>query len=154
MNTNNYINSITQLAKKLNTNIDNMRITGMPRKLLMAYAFLFILIGLLYIGGILLELWKSGKFNYSAAIQYMQVYFGTSTVITFGILGKAFIDKDNNNIPDVWEQEIENDKSSNKPPMNGPSKLDGMRTIIPNDRLPISNNETDEEPKISKKGDI
>lgn len=146
----NPIGSITRLARKLNKNIGKMKISGMTRKLLITYILLFISIGLLYIGGILLELWKTGKFNYNAAIQYIQIYFGTTTVMTFGILGKALIDKDENGIPDVWEQELEKNKDqANNQRINAGPAPQNLNTNIP-----IPNNTPTVEPQKSKKGDI
>ena len=105
---------------------------------------------MLYIGGLITEFWVSTKLNYSAAIQFIQIYFGTTNVVTFGILGKALIDKDSDGIPDLWEQELENNKYQSQMTKNN----NLMRPQNLNTQIPISNIETDGEAPKVKRGDV
>lgn len=104
---------ISKWIRTLNRGVTKMKITGLPRLFLLLYAGIFISVGSLYLVGLLLEFWVTGKVNYAAVNQFAGTYFGVAVVGTFCVLGKALVDKDEDGIPDTWET---NEKVPAPPP--------------------------------------
>lgn len=99
------MNRIAKWLNRLNENVANLSIRGAPRFLLLTFAGIFIIVGLLYITGLLIELYFTGRVNYRAINDFISAYFGVASVAAFGVLGKALIDADEDGKPDVWEDE-------------------------------------------------
>lgn len=97
------MNIITKVIKRLNKQLTKMELTGAPRFFLLTFAALFLFVGVLYIGGLVLELVKEGKVNYKAIVDFIDSYFSMSAVAAFGVIGKALVDADNDGKPDVWK---------------------------------------------------
>lgn len=102
---------ILNLIAKANDNITKMKITGLPRLFLLSYAALLLYFGFIYAVSVTIEFIKTGLLNYAAVTSFIAVFFGTATVATMVIIGKALIDKDENGIPDPWEEGTKDDTS-------------------------------------------
>lgn len=135
------IDSLNMTAKwggKLYAKIENMKIGGLTKVFLYAYVFNFIATGSLYTVGLFKEFIMLGKVNYQAINQFVPLYFGTSVVMTFGIIGKALIDKDDNGKPDVWETPEPDNNSRRGPnisvpntPVNGNNASVNVQNTVP-----------------------
>ena len=110
------MNGIQKWIRVLNQGLTKMKITGLPRLFLLLYAGIFISVGSLYLVGLLLEFWTTGKVNYPAVNQFAGTYFGVAVVGTFCVLGKALVDKDEDGIPDTWETGNNKDRPAPPPP--------------------------------------
>ena len=118
------MNGIQKWIKALNQGVTKMKITGLPRVFLLLYAGIFISVGSLYLVGLLLEFWTTGKVNYPAVNQFAGTYFGVAVVGTFCVLGKALVDKDEDGIPDPWEQDTGRDRPAPPPPKRAGADCD------------------------------
>lgn len=98
------MNALTKAIKKFDKQLTKMKLNGAPRFFLLVFAALFLFVGVLYIGGLVLELMKEGKVNYKAIVDFIEAYFSMSAVAAFGVIGKALVDADNDGKPDVWKQ--------------------------------------------------
>lgn len=108
------MSKIAKWLNRLNENVADLSIRGAPRFLLLTFAGIFIVVGLLYITGLLIELYFTGKVNYKAINDFVSVYFGVASVAAFGVIGKALIDSDNDGTPDVWEPEEKGEEECGK----------------------------------------
>ncbi len=72
------------------------------------YASVFVCCGLLTIAGVLVEFCSKGTVNYSAVNAFVREYFAPSIAGTFAILGVLLIDRDNDGVPDKWQQDVDN----------------------------------------------
>lgn len=112
------MNRVAKWLNRINNSVANLSIQGAPRCLLLTFAGIFIIVGLLYITGILIDLYFTGRVNYKAINDFISVYFGVASVAAFGVLGKALIDADEDGKPDVWEdkdKEGEQNESISEP---------------------------------------
>lgn len=85
----------------------------LPKLFVWVYASVFISCGLLTVFGILYEFFTKGSVNYGAVNNFIREYFAPSIAGTFALLGVLLIDKNNDGIPDKWEeqqQETESEK--------------------------------------------
>lgn len=115
---------ISKWIRTLNRGVTKMKITGLPRLFLLLYAGIFISVGILYLVGLLLEFWTTGKVNYPAVNQFAGTYFGVAVVGTFCVLGKALVDKDEDGIPDPWEQDTGRDRPAPPQPKRAGADCD------------------------------
>lgn len=107
-----------QWLNNLNAKVTKLNIRGAPRFLLLTFAGIFIAIGLLYVTGLLIELYFTARINYKAINDFISSYFGVASVAAFGVIGKALIDADADGKPDVWEdkdKEGEQNESISEP---------------------------------------
>lgn len=104
------MNSIAKWLNRLSKNVANLNIRGAPRFLLLTFAGTFITVGLLYVAGLLAELYFTGRVNYRAINDFVNSYFGMASVAAFGVIGKALIDSDEDGKPDVWEDKDKEEK--------------------------------------------
>ena len=95
-------NKVTDFVKK--------RGSILPKLFVWIYASIFIGCGLVTIIGILYEFFTHGAVNYKAVNEFVKEYFCPSIAGTFAVLGVLLIDKDNDGIPDKWEEESTDDK--------------------------------------------
>lgn len=102
---------LLNLIAKANTNITKMKITGLPRLFLLSYATLLLYFGFIYAVSVTIEFIRTGLLNYAAVTNFIAVFFGTATVATMVIIGKALIDKNEDGIPDKWEEGTKDDTS-------------------------------------------
>jgi hypothetical protein len=70
------------------------------------YASIFIGCGLVAIIGIIYEFATKGQVNYTAVNSFVKEYFAPSIAGTFAILGVLLVDKNEDGVPDKWEDEI------------------------------------------------
>lgn len=96
------MDKVSKLLSRVNDNISKLNISGAPRLLLLTFASIFVAAGLLYIFGLLLELYFTAKVNYKAVNDFISAYFSVASVATFGVIGKALIDSDGDGNPDAW----------------------------------------------------
>lgn len=101
---------ISKWLVHLNDKIADLNIRGAPRFFLLTFAMIFIVVGLLYITGLLIELYFTGRVNYRAVNDFVNSYFGMASVAAFGVIGKALIDVDEDGKPDVWEDKDKEEK--------------------------------------------
>ena len=94
-------NKVTDFVKK--------RGSILPKLFVWIYASIFIGCGLIALVGILYEFLTKGQVNYTAVNAFIKEYYAPSIAGTFAVLGVLLIDKDNNGIPDQWEQEEKKD---------------------------------------------
>lgn len=99
------MNRVAKWLNRLNESVANLSIRGAPRVMLLTFAGIFIAVGLLYITGLLIELYFTGSVNYRAVNDFISAYFGAASVAAFGVIGKALIDADEDGKPDVWESD-------------------------------------------------
>ena len=98
-------NSVTNFVKK--------RGSILPKLFVWVYASIFIGCGLVTIFGVLYEFCTKGAVNYKAVNDFVKEYFAPSIAGTFAVLGVLLIDKDNDGIPDKWQEE-ENDNQKRR----------------------------------------
>ena len=85
----------------------------LPKLFVWAYAFAFIACGFITVFGIIYEFFLKSVINYKAVNDFVAAYFTPSIAGTFALLGVLLIDRDNDGIPDKWEQEEGEDKDGN-----------------------------------------
>ena len=100
---------IKPLANKV-ANFVKQRGGVLPKLFVWLYASIFIACGLLTIIGVIYEFATKGVVNYSAVNAFVKEYFAPSICGTFAILGVLLIDKDNDGVPDEWQQKGEDKK--------------------------------------------
>lgn len=82
----------------------------LPKLFVWVYASVFIGCGLVTVFGVIYEFVTRGAVNYKAVNDFIREYFAPSIAGTFAVLGVLLIDKDNDGIPDKWEEEEGEDK--------------------------------------------
>lgn len=82
----------------------------LPKLFVWIYSSLFIGCGLLTIFGVCYEFFKNGSVNYVAVNNFIKEYFCPSVAGTFTVIGVLLIDRDNDGIPDQWEEQKEDKK--------------------------------------------
>ena len=85
----------------------------LPKLFVWVYASVFIACGVLTIIGIVYEFATKGAVNYKAVNEFVAQYFAPSIAGTFALLGVLLIDRDNDGIPDKWEEQ-EQEKDGDK----------------------------------------
>ena len=80
----------------------------LPKLFVWLYASLFISCGLLTIIGIIYEFAAKGSVNYASINAFVREYFAPSICGTFAILGVLLIDKNNDGVPDKFEEDLKN----------------------------------------------
>ena len=78
----------------------------LPKLFVWLYASIFIGCGLVAIIGIIYEFATNGQVNYTAVNSFVKEYFAPSIAGTFAILGVLLVDKNEDGVPDKWEEEI------------------------------------------------
>lgn len=82
-----------------------------PKIFVWVYAAAFLACGFITIFGIVYEFFIKNIVNYKAINEFVGAYFTPSICGTFTLLGVLLIDRDNDGIPDKWEEEpTDNDK--------------------------------------------
>lgn len=79
----------------------------LPKIFVWVYASVFIACGVLTIIGIVYEFATKGAVNYKAVNDFVAQYFAPSIAGTFALLGVLLVDRNNDGIPDKWEEETE-----------------------------------------------
>jgi len=82
----------------------------LPKLFVWCYAAAFLACGVITIFGIIYEFWLKNIVNYKAVNEFVSTYFAPSICGTFALLGVLLIDRNNDGIPDKWEQEEGDDK--------------------------------------------
>ena len=83
----------------------------LPKIFVWVYATAFLACGFITIFGIIYEFFIKSIINYKAINEFIGAYFTPSICGTFTLLGVLLIDRDNDGIPDKWEEpEQESDK--------------------------------------------
>lgn len=83
----------------------------LPKIFVWVYAAAFLACGFITIFGIIYEFFIKSIINYKAINDFIGAYFTPSICGTFTLLGVLLIDRDNDGIPDKWEEEsTDNDK--------------------------------------------
>ena len=82
----------------------------LPKLFVWVYASVFIGCGLVTVFGVIYEFVTRGAVNYKAVNDFIREYFAPSIAGTFAVLGVLLIDKNNDGIPDKWEEEEGEDK--------------------------------------------
>lgn len=82
----------------------------LPKLFVWVYASVFVGCGLVTVFGVIYEFVTRGAVNYKAVNDFIREYFAPSIAGTFAVLGVLLIDKDNDGIPDKWEEEEGEDK--------------------------------------------
>jgi len=83
----------------------------LPKLFVWVYAAAFLACGFITIFGIVYEFFIKRIINYKAINDFVAAYFTPSICGTFTLLGILLIDRDNDGIPDKWEEEpTDNDK--------------------------------------------
>ena len=82
----------------------------LPKLFVWVYASVFVGCGLVTVLGVIYEFVTRGAVNYKAVNDFIREYFAPSIAGTFAVLGVLLIDKDNDGIPDKWEEEEGEDK--------------------------------------------
>lgn len=77
----------------------------LPKIFVWIYASIFICCGLLTIVGVLYEFITKGSVNYASINAFVKEYFAPSIAGTFAVVGVLLIDKDNDGVPDKWQEE-------------------------------------------------
>lgn len=77
----------------------------LPKLFVWVYASVFVGCGLVTVFGVIYEFVTRGTVNYKAVNDFIREYFAPSIAGTFAVLGVLLIDKDNDGIPDKWEEE-------------------------------------------------
>ena len=78
----------------------------LPKLFVWLYASIFIECGLVTIVGIIYEFATNGQVNYTAVNSFVKEYFAPSIAGTFAILGVLLVDKNEDGVPDKWEEDI------------------------------------------------
>ena len=86
----------------------------LPKLFVWVYASIFIGCGLTAIIGIIYEFCTKGTANYQAINAFVKEYFAPSIAGTFAIIGVLLIDRDNDGIPDKWEENDNGEDVSSK----------------------------------------
>ena len=87
----------------------------LPKIYVWIYGSLFISCGLLTIIGVLFEFFAHGSVNYKAVNDFIREYFAPSIAGTFAIIGVLLIDRDQDGVPDKWQEEEGEDNGKNVP---------------------------------------
>ena len=85
---------------------------ALPKIFVWVYAFAFLACGLLTIFGIVYEFFLKNIINYNAVNDFVSTYFAPSICGTFALLGVLLIDRNNDGIPDKWEQQEEGEEKN------------------------------------------
>ena len=96
---------IKSLQKKV-TQFVQKRGSILPKLFVWLYASIFIGCGLVAIIGIIYEFATKGQVNYTAVNSFVKEYFAPSIAGTFAILGVLLVDKNEDGVPDKWEEDI------------------------------------------------
>ena len=87
----------------------------LPKLYVWIYASIFLWCGLATIFGVVYEFFAKGLLNYKAVNELIREYFAPSIAGTFAIVGVLMIDRNQDGIPDRWEEEVEEkDKGDSK----------------------------------------
>ena len=88
----------------------------LPKIFVWLYAAAFLACGFITVFGIVYEFIIKNIINYKAVNDFIAAYFAPSICGTFALLGVLLIDRDNDGIPDKWENEVggEDDKDETK----------------------------------------
>lgn len=86
---------------------------ALPKLFVWCYAAAFLACGFITIFGIIYEFFIKNIINYKAVNDFIAAYFAPSICGTFALLGVLLIDRDNDGIPDKWE-EPEQEKDGDK----------------------------------------
>ena len=78
----------------------------LPKLFVWVYALFFVVCGLLTTIGVIYEFYTKGSFNYKSINEFIHEYFSPSIAGTFAILGVLLVDKNEDGVPDKWEEEI------------------------------------------------
>lgn len=92
-----------------NRKVDSVKIKGLPRAMILAFVGLFFLLILVFIAAWLHVWWSTGKPDMPIFTMFFGQLFGPAVCGTVMLVGKALIDKDEDGIPDAWEEEKERD---------------------------------------------
>ena len=84
-----------------------------PKIFVWLYAAAFLACGFITIFGIIYEFILKNVVNYKAVNEFIGTYFTPSIFGTFTLVGVLLIDKDNDGIPDRWQQEEDKDAKGN-----------------------------------------
>jgi hypothetical protein len=85
----------------------------LPKIFVWLYAFAFLACGFITIFGIVYEFIIKSIVNYKAVNDFIRAYFAPSICGTFALLGVLLIDRNNDGIPDKWEEEAEEKEGEN-----------------------------------------
>lgn len=85
----------------------------LPKIFVWLYAFAFLACGFITIFGIVYEFIIKSIVNYKAVNDFIGAYFAPSICGTFALLGVLLIDRNNDGIPDKWEEEAEEKEGEN-----------------------------------------
>lgn len=77
----------------------------LPKLFVWMYAAAFLACGFITIFGIVYEFFLKSIINYKAINDFIAAYFSPSICATFALLGVLLIDKNQDGIPDKWQEE-------------------------------------------------
>lgn len=90
-----------------------MKMRGLPRGLVVTLILLIVLCVLLYIAGWVYVWYYLYKVDFDAMLQLLKIITGGTFIAAVIVLTRALIDKNNNGIPDEWEEDKTKDAKSN-----------------------------------------
>lgn len=106
------MDKLKQILTNSINNLEKIKIKGLPRAMILAFAGLFFLLILLFVCAWLHGWYMSDKADLAIFTSFFGQLFGPAVCGTVMIIGKALMDEDGNGIPDEWEKESEkNDKN-------------------------------------------
>lgn len=96
---------IQKWISKAKDYIQNMSFSGGAMRYIVFYAVLLMACCLLYIGGWAVMWYIDGRPNLKEMLSFLHEIAGASWVAVVGFVAKALVDKNNNGIPDEYEQD-------------------------------------------------
>lgn len=99
------IDKITMVLSTALNSVNNLKIQGLPRKLIFVFLFVVLAVILLFIGGWLFIWYATGKPELPILNQFLQTITSGAFIAAVGFFCKGLIDRDNDGIPDDMESE-------------------------------------------------
>ena len=97
--------SIRKWISKIKNYADNLDFSGGAMRYIVFYAVLLMACCLLYIGGWAVIWYIDGRPDLKEMLSFLHEIAGASWVAVVGFVAKALVDKNNNGIPDEYEQD-------------------------------------------------
>ena len=107
------INKIKQVMKWAQTKLRPFSFSGGAMKYIVWYALLLVFCCTLYVWSWLADWRQAGRPDMPQLLNFIHEIASASWVAVIGFVAQAFVDKDNNGIPDEYEKD-ENEKDGNR----------------------------------------